>query len=77
MLRYVITLLSLIVGFLPSAAWAEEVVNAYRRPNAILYYSVIAFVLIYGLHDTFRTKWVTWTGVVVLPLLFYMLLPSQ
>lgn len=77
MMRYVIGLLGLIVGCLPSAVWAEEAVNSYSRPNAILYYSIITFVLVYGLHDTFRTRWLTWTGVVVLPLLFYMLLPSQ
>ena len=77
MMRYVIALLGLIVGVLPSSAWAGEAVNAYSRPNAILYYSLMTFVLVYGLHDTFRTKWLTWTGGVVFPILFYILLPSD
>ncbi len=76
MTRYLTTVIGFLTAFVPSVAWAEEV-DAYSRGNAILYYSFITAVLIYGLHDTFHTKWLTWGAVIVLPLFFYMLLPAQ
>ena len=76
MKRYFAILSGFVTGLLPTIAWAEGV-SGYSRGNAMLYYSLIAFVLIYGLHDTFHTKWLTWTGIIVIPVLFYLSLPSQ
>ena len=76
MKRYLGLLLGFWAGLLPSAVWAEGA-SGYSRGNAILYYSIIAFVLIYGLHDTFHTKWLTWTGAIIIPILFYLSLPTH
>jgi hypothetical protein len=76
MKRYLAILLGLLTGLLPVVAWAEGV-SGYSRGNAMLYYSLMAFVLIYGLHDTFHTKWLTWVGAIIIPVLFYFSLPAQ
>ena len=77
MRRYIISLVLLAASLVPTLAAAEEAVNAYSRGNAILYYSFIAVVLIYGLHDTFRQRRITLTAAVASPVLFYFLLPAQ
>lgn len=77
MRRYIISLVLLAASLFPTLAAAEEAVNAYSRGNAILYYSFIAVVLIYGLHDTFRQRRITLTAAVAIPVLFYFLLPAQ
>jgi hypothetical protein len=78
MTRCIMTLvLSFAASLLPTIAAAEEAVNAYSRGNAVLYYTFIAVVLIYGLHDTFRQRRITLTAAVVIPVLFYFLLPAQ
>lgn len=74
--RYLVTILGFLAGLLPSVAWAEGV-GGYSRGSAMLYYSLIAFVLIYGLHDTFHVKWLTWAGAIIIPILFYLNLPTQ
>lgn len=74
--RYLGTILGFLAGLLPSVAWAEGA-TGYSRGNAMLYYSLIAFVLIYGLHDTFHEKWLTWAGAIIIPILFYLNLPAQ
>jgi hypothetical protein len=76
MKRYLVMVVGFLAGFVPSVAWAEGV-SGYSRGNAFLYYSLIAFVLIYGLHDTFHTKWLTWTGAIIIPILFYLSLPDH
>lgn len=76
MKRYLVMVVGFLAGFLPSVAWAEGA-TGYSRGNAFLYYSLIAFVLIYGLHDTFHTKWLTWTGAIIIPILFYLSLPAH
>lgn len=76
MKRYLAILIGLLTGLLPAVAWAEGV-SGYSRGNAMLYYSLMAFVLIYGLHDTFHTKWLTWAGAIIIPVLFYFSLPAQ
>jgi hypothetical protein len=77
MTRYLRTLAVPAMSLFPSIASAEEAVNAYSRGNAIIYYSAIAAVLIYGLHDTFRERRITLTALVAIPAAFYFLLPSQ
>lgn len=77
MKRYIMTLALLAGSLLPTVSAAEEAVNGYSRGNAILYYTFIAVVLIYGLHDTFRQKQITLTAAVVIPVVFYFLLPAQ
>jgi hypothetical protein len=76
MKRYLVLFSAFLAGLLPSIALAEGV-SGYSRGNAMLYYSLMAFVLIYGLHDTFHTKWLTWTGAIIIPILFYFSLPVQ
>jgi hypothetical protein len=73
-------ILSIIFGFAltlsPAVALAEGV-NGYSRGNAILYFSAIAVVLIYGIHDVFHKKWLTWASAVVIPVALYLNLPAQ
>jgi hypothetical protein len=76
MKRYLVMVLGFLAGLVPSMALAEGV-GGYSRGNAMLYYGLIASVLIYGLHDTFHTKWLTWTGAILIPILFYFSLPTQ
>lgn len=60
----------------PAVALAEGV-SGYSRGNAILYFSAIAVVLIYGIHDVFRKKWLTWASAIVIPVVLYLNLPTQ
>jgi hypothetical protein len=61
---------------LPAAAWAEGV-SGYSRGNALLYFSAIGAVLIFGVHDVFHKRWLTWTAAVVIPVLLYLSLPAK
>jgi hypothetical protein len=73
-------ILSLLFGFaltlLPAVAWAEGV-SGYSRGNATLYFSAIAVVLIYGIHDIFHKRWLTWSSAVVIVTFLYLNLPKQ
>jgi hypothetical protein len=60
----------------PTIALAEGV-NGYSRGNAILYFFVISVVLIFGIHDTFHKKWLTWASAIVIPIVMYLNLPAQ
>lgn len=60
----------------PAVALAEGV-SGYSRGNAILYFSAIAVVLIYGIHDVFRKRWLTWASAIVIPVVLYLNLPTQ
>lgn len=60
----------------PAVALAEGV-SGYSRGNAILYFSAIAVVLIYGIHDVFRKRWLTWASAIVIPVVLYLNLPKQ
>jgi len=66
----------LLLWSVPSMAWAEES-HGYSRGNAFVYYAVIAAILVYGIHDTFRAKALTWSAAIVIPVGFYMMLPTK
>lgn len=59
----------------PAAAYAEGV--GYSRGNAILYFFAIGVVLIFGIHDIFHKRWLTWTSAIVIPIVLYLNLPAQ
>ena len=60
----------------PGVALAEGA-GGYSRGNAMLYFMAIAAVLIFGIHDVFHKKWLTWTSAIVIPILFYLNLPAK
>ena len=60
----------------PAVAFAEGA-TAYSRGNAVGYFAAIAAVLIFGIHDVFHKKWLTWTSAIVIPILLYLNLPPQ
>ncbi|WP_447975154.1 hypothetical protein [Nitrospira sp. Kam-Ns4a] len=66
----------LAVTITPAVALAEGV-SGYSRGNAFIYFSAIAFVLIFGIHDVFQKKWLTWTSAIVIPVLLYLNLPAK
>jgi hypothetical protein len=65
-----------LVLIMPTVAWAEES-HAYSRGNAFVYYAVIATILIYGINDVFRVKALTWASAIVIPITFYLMLPTK
>ncbi len=65
----------LVLTLTPAVALAEGV--GYSRGNAILYFFAIAVVLIFGIHDIFHKRWLTWTSAIVIPIVLYMNLPAQ
>ena len=66
----------LALTFTPAVALAEGV-SGYSRGNAFLYFSAIAVVLIFGIHDVFRKKWLTWVSAIVIPVALYLNLPAK
>ena len=60
----------------PAVALAEGV-SGYSRGNALLYFSAIAAVLIFGIHDIFHKKWLTWASAIVIPIALYLQLPAK
>ena len=66
----------LALALTPSLALAEGV-SGYSRGNAFLYFAAIAVVLIFGIHDVFRKKWLTWASAIVIPVLLYLQLPAK
>ena len=60
----------------PGVALAEGA-GGYSRGNAMLYFMAIAAVLIFGIHDVFHKKWLTWASAIVIPILFYLNLPAK
>jgi hypothetical protein len=76
MRRIIAGLWSVLLVVMPCVAWAEES-HGYSRGNAFIYYAAIAAVLIYGVHDVFHKKVITWAAAVVIPITFYMLLPAK
>ena len=60
----------------PGLALAEGA-GGYSRGNAMLYFMAIAAVLIFGIHDVFHKKWLTWASAIVIPVLFYLNLPAK
>ncbi|MEK6526107.1 MAG: hypothetical protein AABZ22_04470 [Nitrospirota bacterium] len=66
----------LALALTPSLALAEGV-SGYSRGNAFLYFAAIAVVLIFGIHDVFRKKWLTWGSAIVIPVLLYLQLPAK
>ncbi len=76
MKRMVAGLWSVLWVVMPCVAWAEES-HGYSRGNAFIYFATIAAILIYGVHDVFHKKPVTWAAAVVIPITLYMLLPAK
>ncbi|MER3422004.1 MAG: hypothetical protein C4293_00980 [Nitrospiraceae bacterium] len=76
MKQLLVALYGLLAVMMPGLAWAEGV-GGYSRGNAFIYFSAMAAVLIYGIHDVFHKKWLTWISAVVIPVTFYMLLPAK
>jgi hypothetical protein len=76
MRKLVSTLAGLSIATAPGLALAEGA-TAYSRGNAFLYFSVIAAVLIFGIHDVFHKKWLTIASAIVIPVLFYLGLPEK
>ncbi|MEW6247495.1 MAG: hypothetical protein AB1555_12435 [Nitrospirota bacterium] len=76
MKRLVGFLALLLLLFTPVIAFAEGV-SGYSRGNAILYYSAIAAVLIYGIYDIFHKKWLTWISAILIPVALYLNLPAK
>lgn len=76
MKRIMSALTGLCIMLTPTLALAEEV-SGYSRGNAILYFSAIAAVLIYGINDVFRKRWLTWISAIVIPVVLYLSLPAQ
>ena len=74
--RLVAPLYGALVWLIPTVAWAEES-HGYSRGNAFIYYATIATILIYGIHDTFHIKMMTWAAAVVIPVTFYLMLPIK
>jgi hypothetical protein len=64
------------VAVAPSVALAEGV-SGYSRGNAFLYFTAISVVLIFGIHDVFRKRWLTWASIIVIPTLLYLNLPAK
>jgi hypothetical protein len=74
-MKRIVSILFAALAAWPAMALAEGV-SGYSRGNAILYFSAIAVVLIYGIHDVFRKKWLTWFSAVVIPVTLYLNLPK-
>ncbi|HZS11167.1 MAG TPA: hypothetical protein VFA38_02885 [Nitrospirales bacterium] len=64
------------VALMPAAAWAEGM-SGYSRGNAFLYFSAIAAILIFGVHDVFHKKWLTWGAAIAIPVFLYLNLPAK
>lgn len=61
----------------PALALAEGAGGGYKG-IAQIYYSIIAAVLIYGVHDTFRNRNITIAGaVIIIGVMFGVLLPKN
>jgi len=71
-----ISLAGLAVTLTPAVALAEGA-TAYSRGNAVGYFAAIAAVLIFGIHDVFHKRWLTWTSAIVIPIVLYLNLPAQ
>jgi len=76
MMRFVGTLTGLALTLAPALAWAEGSGGSYRG-IAQIYYTFIAAVLIYGVHDAFRNRNITIVGaIVIIGVMFGLLLPK-
>ncbi|WP_447978678.1 hypothetical protein [Candidatus Nitrospira bockiana] len=69
-------LMAFVSAAAPSMALAEGV-SGYSRGNAFIYFMAIAAVLIFGIHDVFQKKWLTWASAVLIPVTLYMMLPDK
>ena len=67
---------TMLIVIMPYTVWAEEA-HGYSRGNAIIYFAVIAAILIYGINDVFRHKWLTWAAAVIISVTFYVMLPVK
>jgi hypothetical protein len=70
------SLTGLAVALTPGMALAEGV-SGYSRGNAFIYFAAIAAVLIFGIHDIFHKKWVTWASAIIIPVFLYLQLPMK
>lgn len=76
MSRFFSAAVSLLVALTPTVALAEGA-NGYSRGNAFMYFAAIAAVLIFGIHDIFRKRWVTIVSAIMIPIFLYLQLPAQ
>ncbi len=76
MKRILGTFSGLALAMTPSLALAEGA-TAYSRGNAVGYFAAIAAILIFGIHDTFHKRWLTWGSAVVISVTLYLMLPKQ
>ncbi len=75
MTRALSILLGSALALFPAVAFAEGAAG-YSRGNAILYFSAIAVVLIYGINDVFHKRWLTWSSAVIIIAFLYLNLPK-
>jgi hypothetical protein len=66
----------MVIALIPAVALAEGG-GGYSRGNATIYFAAIATILIYGIHDVFHKKWLTWAAAIVIPVAFYLNLPAK
>lgn len=76
MMRFITLFMAPFVALIPAVAHAEGV-SGYSRGNAFIYFMAIAAVLVFGIHDVFHKKWLTWVGLIVIPTLLYLMLPAK
>lgn len=75
MRRLVVVWIGIVMFFAPVVALASD--PGYSRGNAFGYFAAIAAVLIYGIHDVFRTRWLTIVSAILIPTALYLNLPGQ
>ena len=76
-MRRVLTLLAaLMVVWSPAVTWAEGA-GGYSRGNAFIYFMAIGSVLVFGVHDVFHKKWLTWAAAIIIPVSLYLMLPAK
>ncbi|MGH7254867.1 MAG: hypothetical protein ACREI3_03730 [Nitrospirales bacterium] len=75
MRRLVAACMGILLAFAPVAVLAEGV-GGYSRGNAFMYFAAIGAVLIYGIHDIFRNRWVTIVSAIIIPTALYLNLPA-
>ncbi len=68
--------LVLLLSLTPAIVFASEA-GGYSRGNAFMYFAAIAAVLIFGIHDVFRKRWLTLASAVAIPVFLYLQLPAQ
>ena len=71
-----VPLTTMLMVIMPYTVWAEET-HGYSRGNAFIYFAAIAAILIYGINDVFRHKWLTRAATLVIAITLYLMLPAK